>query len=169
VLTTNGWREERAEPIAERHEEPNVLQPGMLANGIMATWVTRLSDHSDLTALAIHADSVESLVNSLFLRLLTRQPDPAEAAAFHTLLAPGFDQRLARSASSFRKRDYIPEVREISWSNHFDAAANELAARLEASAHRGPPPTAWLQPDWRERMEDAIWTLLNAPEFSYQP
>jgi len=169
VMTTNGWREERPEPISERLEEPNVLQPGMLANGIMGTWVTRLSDYSDLTGLAIAAESVEGLVESLFLRVLTRQPAEEEAAAFRELLAPGFDERLATAQPDFRKRDYIPEVREISWPNHFDVAANELAMELEARAYAGPPATEWLQPAWRERMEDAVWALINAPEFSYLP
>jgi len=34
---------------------------------------------------------------------------------------------------------------------------------------RGDPPTPRLQADWRERLEDMIWTLVNSPEIVFVP
>jgi hypothetical protein len=169
VMTANGWRDERAEPIYERLNEPNVIQPGMLANSLMGVWVTRLSDYSDLTGLAIRAESAEALVDELFLHYLTRRPTGDEKAAFLALVAPGFEERLATAKPDFRKLPYIPEVREVSWTNHLSVEANEISARLEAKAHQGPPPTDWVKADWRERMEDAVWALVNSPEMAFVP
>lgn len=169
VMSANGWRGERAEPVTERLNEANVIQPGMLANGLFGLWVTRLSDHSDLTGLAIGAESAEALVEDLFLRYLTRQPTDEERAAFLTMLQPGFDDRLATARPDFRKMPYLPEVREVSWTNHLSVEANEISARLEAKAYEGPAPTEWVKADWRERMEDAVWALVNSPEMAFVP
>lgn len=169
VMKANGWRSERPEPVSERNNEANVLQPGMLANGVMATWVTRLSETSDLTGMAIEAESPEALVEDLFLRFLTRHPTEEEMTGFAALIEPGFAERLTTAEPDFRKRTCIPEVREVSWTNHLSVKANELAAELEAQAHAGPEPTPWLESEWRERVEDAVWALINAPEFSYSP
>ena len=144
VMSANGWRGERAEPVTERLNEANVIQPGMLANGLLGLWVTRLSDHSDLTGLAIGAESAEALVEDLFLRYLTRQPTAEEKSAFLALLEPGFGERLATAKPDFRKVPYLPEVREVSWTNHLSVEANEISARLEAKAYEGPDPTDWV-------------------------
>jgi hypothetical protein len=45
--------------------------------------------------------------------------------------------------------------------------ANTLRLEEEAAARRGDPPTARLDPEWRQRFEDAIWALLNAPEWTH--
>lgn len=169
VMSANGWRGERAEPITERLNEANVIQPGMLANGLFGLWVTRLSDHSDLTGLAIGAASAEALVDDLFLRYLTREPTAEERSAFLALLEPGFGERLTTARPDFRKVPYLPEVREVSWTNHLSVEANEISARLEAKAYEGPAPTEWVQADWRERMEDAVWALVNSPEMAFVP
>ncbi|MEX2579303.1 MAG: DUF1553 domain-containing protein [Verrucomicrobiales bacterium] len=169
VMTANGWRDARPEPLTERVNETNVIQPGMLANGLMGIWTTRLSDYSDLTGLAIEAESPGALVEDLYLRFLTRLPSEEEKSGFVALLEPGFESRLVTAQPDFRKRDYIPEVREISWTNHLSVAANELASDIEARAYEGPPPTEWIESDWRERMEDLVWALVNAPDFSFVP
>ncbi|MCB1203556.1 MAG: DUF1553 domain-containing protein [Verrucomicrobiae bacterium] len=169
VMSANGWRGERAEPVTERLNEANVIQPGMLANGLLGTWVTRLSDYSDLTGLAITAKSPSDLVDDLFLRYLTRTPTEEERAAYLSLLEPGFDDRLATSQPDFQKATYLPEVREVSWTNHLSVEANEISARLEAKAYKGPASTEWIKSDWRERMEDAVWALVNSPEMAFVP
>lgn len=169
LMSANGWRGERAEPVTERLNEANVIQPGMLANGLLGIWVTRLSDHSDLTGLAIDAKNPSDLVDDLFLRFLTRSPTREEKAAYLALLEPGFGDRLATAQPDFRKLPYLPEVREVSWTNHLSVEANEISARLEAKAHEGPKPTEWIRTDWRERMEDAVWALVNSPEMAFVP
>ncbi len=169
IMSANGWRDERAEPIAERLNEPNVIQPGMLANSLMGIWVTRLSDYSDLTGLAIEAEDPAALIDDLFLRYLTRLPEAEEKAAFIELLQPGFDTRLATAQPDFQKLDYIPEVREVSWTNHLSVAANEFSTAIETRAYKGPSATQWISADWRERMEDAVWVLVNSPEMGFVP
>jgi hypothetical protein len=36
-------------------------------------------------------------------------------------------------------------------------------------AREGDPPTTRLEADWRERMEDMVWALVNSPEFVFIP
>jgi hypothetical protein len=50
-----------------------------------------------------------------------------------------------------------------------DPAASVVKLDLEKVVRAGPPPTNRLQADWRERMEDVVWTLTNAPEFVFTP
>ena len=40
--------------------------------------------------------------------------------------------------------------------------------RWSGDAH-GDPPTTRLEADWRERMEDMVWALVNSPEFVFVP
>jgi hypothetical protein len=39
----------------------------------------------------------------------------------------------------------------------------------EIAARRGDAPTDRVEPAWRERLEDVLWTLTNAPEFVFSP
>ncbi len=170
VLETFGWRGARQDPRSLRETEPNILQPAIYANGTMGVWLTRLSDRHDITKLALEAQPVERLVDRLYLRLLTREPSAAEKQRFVDLLSAGYDSRIipeaerTRPASKPRKREYY-----LSWSNHVDGPANSLAVEREAEARRGDPPTNALDPDWRLRMEDALWAVLNTPEWIYTP
>lgn len=169
VMSAYGWRDERPEPVVERETDANVLQPGMLANGLFGIWATRLSDHSELTRVAVAAESPEELVDELYLRYLTRLPTDEEKAGFVDLLRPGFAERHTADPETFRLRPYVPTVREISWTNHLSVKANEIATDLEQRAFAGPPPTRQLSSEWRERMEDAVWALVNSPELTFVP
>ena len=114
--------------------------------------------------------TVEELVERLFLRLLTRQPSPAEKDRYTQFLAKGYDQRII--PESGRKVEVVGKrerVRFVSWSNHLDGAANTLASEREAEARAGDPATNALREDWRLRMEDVLWAMLNAPEWIYTP
>ncbi|MCB1205560.1 MAG: DUF1553 domain-containing protein [Verrucomicrobiae bacterium] len=170
LMETFGWRGARQDPINSRDIEPNVLQPAILANGTMGLWLTRLSDRHGITGLAIEAKSAGDLVDRLFLRLLTRPPTDLERERYVSLLSEGFESRVVpdseRPVAKGGKRE---PVRFVSWSNHLDGAANTLATQKEELARRGDPPTLSLNEDWRTRMEDVLWAMLNAPEWIYTP
>ncbi|MBS0211095.1 MAG: DUF1553 domain-containing protein [Planctomycetes bacterium] len=166
LLGAFGWSGNRQEAVSERKVEPSVLQAALLANGTVARWLTRVSDESQMAELALQADSAEGLARELYLRILSREPSADELRDFKALLEPGFDGRVVsheKPAVPHRYRPYI------AWSNHLDPAANAQRTREEAEARAGDKPTARLTGDWRRRLEDALWTLLNSPELVYLP
>ncbi|MCA9055573.1 MAG: DUF1553 domain-containing protein, partial [Planctomycetaceae bacterium] len=170
VLEAFGWRGARQDPRSLRETAPNILQPAIFANGVMSTWLTRLSDHHGLTHLALEQQPLEELIDRVFLRLLTRLPSDEEKQRYTLLLTDGYEtrvipesQRVPPEPEAHRPRQYV------SWSNPVDGPANTLALEKEAAARRGDPPTSALQNDWRLRMEDFVWAVLNAPEWIYTP
>ncbi|WDI41682.1 DUF1553 domain-containing protein [Bremerella sp. P1] len=165
VLESFGWRGARQSPVTLRESDPNVLQPAVLSNGTMASWTTRLSDDHGITQLALEDQSLEEFIESLYLRLLTREPTEAESKFAINLLGPGFEQRRTNVPPEEPVKRVRPKY--TAWSNHLDGPANALAAELEAKARRGDPPTRKLDADWRERVEDFLWYTLNQPEWIY--
>jgi len=168
VLQAFGWRNSRPEPSSHREHTPNLIQPGVLANGVMGTWLTRLSDESELTELMLQEQPLEQLVDRLFLALLTRQPSAAERTRFVALLEPGYGQRRV-PAEAIEPAAETPRFRYVSWSNHLNSEANKIKVEMEAVARRGAPPTRLLEATWRRRAEDAVWALLNSPEMILVP
>jgi hypothetical protein len=55
----------------------------------------------------------------------------------------------------------------VSWSNHLDKDATIVRQEQAEAARRGDPATTRLNPAWRRQAEDALWALVNAPEFLY--
>ena len=171
VLEVFGWRGARPDAASGvRDCSANVLQPALLANGTMMTWLTRLSDDHGLTRFALEDQSLDRFVERLFVRLFTRRPTAAERAFYADALREGYDTRVASAppapaapagAGTHAHRKYV------AWSNHMKSEANTLRLEQEALARRGDPPTARLDPDWRKRFEDVIWALLNAPELTH--
>jgi len=170
IMETFGWRGARQDPVSQRDTDANILQPAILANGTMGVWLTRLSDRHEATALAMEDQTVEELVDRLYLRLLTRHPSESEMQRFTAILSEGYDQRVIpkseRTSPTQAKR--VPD-RYVSWSNHLDGPATTLAQKKEVEARRGDPPTNMLVGNWRERLEDVLWAMLNAPEWIYSP
>ncbi len=173
VLSAFGWRGARQDPTSTRETSPNALQPAILSNGTMSIWLTRLSDDHGLTQLALEDQSAEQLLDKLFLRLLTRHPTDAERTRYLEHLKPGFDTRLVKQDEAERNRAKTSAARRpakyVSWSNHLDPVATLVRQEQEVAARRGDPPTTQLTPEWRERMENVLWALLNAPEWVYSP
>ena len=170
VLTAFGWRGARQDPLTQRDESPNSLQPAILANGVMTTWLSTLSDDHTLTEQVLLDQPLPQLVDHLFMRTLTRHPTVAELEKYVAYLKPGYDHRIVSLAVS---QDQVqlkkPRINEkyISWSNHLDPQATTLRQEQESAARRGETPTLRLEANWRGRMEDVIWTVINAPEWVY--
>ncbi len=168
VLTAFGWVAARQNSRTDRETDPDVLQPGILANSTVSTWITRASEGSTLAQLAVDAISPKDLVDSLFLRFLTRLPTNAERATASAALAVGFDERLtpASEVVPVKKPDRLPR---IAWSNHLDSEANAINLKIEERARVGDPPDPRLRTKWREPYEDVVWSLINSPEFVWIP
>lgn len=167
VLQAFGWRGARQDPASHRDTAPNALQPAILSNGVAGVWLTRLSDDHGLTKLALESETVEQLVEQLYLRMLTRRPTEGERRRVTSYLADGFDARRAAMTTPTAAPVVRQPERYVSWSNHLDPEATVIRQQQEAAARRGDPPTSRLVADWRERLEDVVWTLVNSPEVAF--
>ena len=168
VLAAFGWRASRPEPITDRESAANSLQPAILSNGTMGTWLTRLSEDHGVTPLAVSARTPDEFVEALFLRLLTRHPTPEEKVKYSRQVTPGFDERLNVPDLKPLPRPTRPPY-YVSWSNHLDAEASVIRHQQEADSRQGDPATRRLNAAWRLRAEDAVWALVNSPEFLFTP
>ena len=167
VLAAFGWRASRPDPVTDRESSANSLQPAILSNGTMGTWITRLSDDHGFTTPAFRAKSPAEFVDTLFLRVLTRHPTATEKAKYAAYLAEGFEGRCVSVAIGLtpagkRKPEYY-----VSWSNHLNDLATTVRMQQEAAARKGDPATHQLKEAWRRRAEDVVWALVNSPEFLY--
>jgi hypothetical protein len=128
--------------------------------------------HSRWTERALAEAPLERLIEDLFLAVLTRPPSTREAKLFEDLLAEGYSERVVAGPSADAPADGGGGSgldHAVSWSNHLSAEATRIKIALERAVRRGEPPTARLAPDWRERFEDALWALVNSPEFLFVP
>jgi hypothetical protein len=140
----------------------------------VSVWLTRLSDDHGITQVALKAQTLDQLVDTLFMKLLTRKPTSDEKARYSEHLKAGFDTRI-RNPKSAIPNEPMPSsserqpVKYVSWSNHLDPEATIVRQQQELDARRGDPPTEKLDADWRTRLEDVLWALLNAPEWVFAP
>src|SRR5258707_616875 len=72
VLEAFGWTGSRQNPRTDRESDPNVMQPGVLANSLVSGWITRASRGSALANLV-----VESAAGALLAPALVRAESPA--------------------------------------------------------------------------------------------
>ncbi len=168
LMEAFGWRGERQNPISERETDPNALQPAIIANGVAVKRACQFSEGSGFTAAALEDRSVESFIDEIFLRILSRRPGARERDAALALVAPGYDSRRVPEDRVVAV-ETEPRPIGVSWSNHLSDEANRTKLVLAGIAARGDPPTGRLDPDWRERAEDLVWTLFNTPEFVFTP
>jgi cytochrome c553 len=168
VLEAFGWTGSRQKPITERESEPNVLQPGVLANGTLSMTLTRASQDSELAQLAVDAESPRLLTEALFIRVLSRRPSMDEASAFAAALTEGFDTRLL-PADEIELPLELPPLPLVTWFNHLQSEANTIQQEIERRVRQGPPADPRLRADWREVYEDVVWSLINHSEFVWMP
>ncbi|GAA4462543.1 DUF1553 domain-containing protein [Novipirellula rosea] len=168
VLEAFGWTGTRQQPIAQRETDPNLLQPGILANGTLSMSLTRASDQSPLAELALEAPSPEALLDTLFLRFLSRYPNAQERADLLSALASGFESRTV-PADQVQRPSPLPPLPQSTWSNHLVPEANEIQEEWQRRVQRGPAVDPRLQPEWREVYEDVVWSLVNHREFVWVP
>ena len=168
ILEAFGWSGSRQSPRTDRETSSNVLQPGVLANSTASVLLTRATRDSGLALLAIEAKSPDELVDSLFLRYLSRYPSASERSALATALAAGFESRLLASSAE----PVIPQpepLPKVTWSNHLRTEANHVALEMEIRARNGQPADPRLSSEWRERYEDTVWSIINVREFVWIP
>ncbi|QDV26426.1 DUF1553 domain-containing protein [Aureliella helgolandensis] len=168
VLEAFGWTGTRQQPIAERETDPNLLQPGILANGTLSMSLTRVADQSQLAELALEAPSAEQLLETLFLRFLVRKPSEQERAELLPALADGFASRRV-PASQVQRPAPLPPLPQATWSNHLVPEANDIQEEWQRRVLRGPAVDPRLRPEWREVYEDVVWSLVNHREFVWVP
>lgn len=164
-----GWRETRQNPISERDQSPNSLQPASMANSqfINARAIT-VTDDSDWTQMALESNSVEELIDKIYIQVLTRYPIEEEKGVIASILAEGFEDRVVTRELPEPKTAFDPNSL-LSWTNHLNSKATDIKLEVEKRAQQGDPPTEALQSQWRENYEDVIWSLINSTEFIYLP
>ncbi len=168
VLEAFGWTGNRQSPRTDRESAPNVLQPGVLANSTLSVTLSRAAHGSGLAELAVNAKSPEALVETVFLRFLSRPPSATEQARFAASLRAGFGERLV-PAAQVRLPEPLPPLPRVTWYNHIRSEANLIAQEHERRARLGPPADPRLKPDWRETFEDFVWSVMNTREFVWLP
>lgn len=168
VLEAFGWTGSRQMPISDRNTDPNVLQPGALANGVLSNTLSRAAHGSPLAQLAVDTKSPQELVDSLFLSILTRHPNDGERRAFTEVLTEGFEDRLV-PPSQIAVVEPPEPLPLVTWFNHVRPNANTIQQQLERRVRRGPPVDPRLKTKWREVYEDVVWSLINHREFVWIP
>ncbi len=169
VLQMFGWRETRQGPLSTRDHSPNVLQPAVLANGDMGNGrIARLTDDCAVTDLCVENQPLPALVDAVFARVLSRPPTAAERTKFVAYLEAGFKERVVDCGPRKSRKDF-DHAQLLSWTNHLNAKASEIKYAVEEKARLGDEPTPRLKRDWRERMEDVLWAMVNSPEFVFVP
>ncbi|MFO0952389.1 MAG: DUF1553 domain-containing protein [Isosphaeraceae bacterium] len=168
LLETFGWRSSRQDAVTDRDEATTPLQPAMLANGVAANRAARLSDDSAVTELCLKDQPAEALLKDVYLRILSREPSASETARGVAYLGETYASRVVPGQSALKRSPHVP-ARRVSWSNHLSPEATRIQLENEKAARAGDPPTARLTPEFRERMEDLVWALLNSPEFVLVP
>jgi hypothetical protein len=168
LMSAFGWRAERQNPVSDRESDPDVLQPAIVANGVVVKRASQFSDSSGFTALALEDRPLDGFIDEVFRQILGRGPTGAERATAVDLLRAGYDERRV-NVDPATIPPPEPRPTGVSWSNHLTEDADRVKRELAVIALRGDPPTPRLAADWRERAEDLVWTLFNTPEFVFVP
>ncbi len=168
IMEAFGWTGSRQNPRTDRETAPNVLQPGVLANSTASILLTRASQNSGLAEMAVSASTPEELVDTIFLRYLSRLPSAAEREPLAEALTAGFHERV-RHVDEIAAVPASVRLPAVTWSNHLSPESTTIALQLEQRARSGAPPDPRLHPEWREVFEDVVWSVINISEFVWIP
>ncbi|MDF1745977.1 MAG: DUF1553 domain-containing protein, partial [Gimesia sp.] len=153
-------------PRSKRDESPSALQPLILFNGLMSQRIVRLSEKSAITDLCLQESTVAELIDNIFLSVMSRMPTDSEREAVTRLLKPSFATRKTGKPKRVIKplTNFQPD-----WRVHLQAEQSKLALEAQKRVRQGEQPTARLTAEFRERVEDLVWALINSPEFLFIP
>lgn len=168
LLKAFGWREARQDAATVRNATMTPTQPMVLANGTIGRRLIGLSDDHAVTNLCLYDTSLDTIIENLYLSFFTRYPTEEERTAVVEFLAEGFEDRRVANAKPITGA-YDWQRHAVSWSNHLHPTSSDIMLKLEQRARDGDPPTARLEQDWRERMEDVLWCLVNNAELVFSP
>ncbi|GAA4427897.1 DUF1553 domain-containing protein [Bremerella cremea] len=168
VLTAFGWSADRQAPKTDRETDPNIRQPAVMANSNLAITLTKAAYQSELADLAVNAKSPDQLIETIYLRFLSRYPTDDERQLFHDRLAEGFDSRLLPK-DQVKTPEPLPRLPQVTWSNHLRSEANTIQQQHADRVRQGPPADPRLEPKWRTRYEDFVWSVANLREFVWMP
>ena len=167
LMMAYGWRQQRQDPLTLREETPTPLQPMVLANGDTGQRAIDMTDSSGITAAALVDRPLEQFIEELFLRVLSRPATTDEREVFVEMLEVGYADRVVAGPEAVPPRRIHRSPR--TWSNHLHPDATVDAMQRVDEVRGGEPPSARLDGDWRQRAEDAVWVLVNLPEFAFVP
>ena len=83
------------------------------------------------------------------------------------LLGDLYQQRVVKGAQKVDAS--MKSDNRVSWSNHLSAEATVIRMEEERTLRLGAKPTTRIEPRFRERLEDALWAMVNSPEFVMVP
>ncbi|MCA8987656.1 MAG: DUF1553 domain-containing protein, partial [Planctomycetaceae bacterium] len=166
LMASYHWRSERQDPVTDRESTVTPLQPMALANGSALNRAVDISDQGEIVEVCLNANTPQEVVTAIYQRVLTRNPDQEELSLMSDLLSDGFAER---KVSGAEPTPVVVERSPLTWTAHFDPNAALEGIRQQEVAEQGDIPTSRLTPEWRERAEDVLWTVLNSPEFVFVP
>jgi len=166
ALQIFGWRDTRQDASNSRDEEPNILQPSIIANGVVGRRITQLSDDSAFTKMALQKQDPGALIEKLYVRVLSRNPTGHELSVMKSHITPGYMDRIVKDAKPVAVQE---TVLDVSWNNHLSEEANRIKIEIERLVLEGDRPTSMLKSDWRRRFENIVYALINSPEFIFLP
>lgn len=166
VMTAFGWSGARQQPRSSREKLTSARQPLLLFNGLMSQRIVRLSETSAITELCLEDLPLGRLVDRLFLTVPGRYPDDIERSRLVSFLRPGFDDR--RTEKPPRPDEPLTTF-QPDWRKHLQAEQTRLMLAAQERVALGEHPTDRLTTDFRERVEDVMWALINSPEFVVVP
>jgi hypothetical protein len=108
VLEAFGWTASRQSPVNSRESDPNVLQPGVLANSTVSVWATRAAPGSALADLAVAAPSPKPSSTACFSASTAASPPHRSAFRSSAPSPPNFPRASSPPPKLNRHRPSAP-------------------------------------------------------------